>query len=144
MGVIIFYVITTYPKSLLIQNVVINTILLIAQVVILNIYFIIRKRKFLFLTKGLLGAGDLLFFCAITPLFHPINFLLFMVASNMVSLTAYFFIKRFKKNNSWDKIPLVSTFALCLIPLLWISAYSDFSIASVNHFIFNFYISANG
>src|SRR5688572_5588767 len=74
----------------LLLNVLINTLQLALLIVCVTGYYRVRKgiaAGTFFSTK--LGTGDLLFWMLSTPLFTPVNFILWMVYSLLFSLVAY-------------------------------------------------------
>lgn len=79
--------------------------------------YIRRKRKDSVL-KNYIGCGDLIFLCALTPVFSSVLFLRFLVISFTFSLVWWGIQVWFRKTKV--TIPLVTTVGLCYtIVLMW-------------------------
>lgn len=70
--------------SALLFNGGINTAFFILQLLILSMYFSIKRGKLINITKQYLGWGDVLFLIAITFCFSPLNYILFYISSLII------------------------------------------------------------
>ena len=87
---------------------------------LLLLYFLFRYGKEgLTNLKSQLGLGDVLFVLAITPLFIPQNFILFLTLSFAFALLIGGLMILIKK---WKTIPLCGLQSLCLISLYLINS----------------------
>jgi hypothetical protein len=92
-------------------NVLVNMLQLVLLIVCVTVYYRVRNgigAGNFFSTK--LGTGDLLFWILSTPLFTPVNFILWMVCSLLFSLVVY------------GCMLLVSTKRLATVPLAGLQA----------------------
>jgi hypothetical protein len=111
----------------LLQNMLLNTLQLTLLIACLTGYYRIRNgiaAGTFFSTK--LGTGDLLFWLVSTPLFNPVNFLLWMVASLLFSLVAHWFVL------------LVSGKKQLTVPLAGLQAVALIVILILNQCVFNY------
>jgi len=114
----LFFFIATYKLvSPMWQMIFINLSFLAVQLVFLTLYFSIKEMKMVNLTQDYLGWGDILLLAAFSLFFHPVNFMIFMVAALIGSLLLHLFLNhKYKDQNG---IPLVSYlgvfFALALL-----------------------------
>ena len=90
-----------YGGSVVINHIVLNILLLVYLGTGILLYLWIRHRRFTNPLRRHLGSGDLLFVLALTPLFAPKEFLVFLLAS-MVGGLAWWMV-----NDRKDSIPLV-------------------------------------
>jgi hypothetical protein len=65
---------------------------IILQFIILTIYFSIKYKRVINLFKSQIGIGDILFFVFLSLVFEPISFIVFMIASILISLLVYLFL----------------------------------------------------
>lgn len=83
------------------------------QLLGVSLYFSIKHRAWINVTKDYLGLGDVLFFLAITPLFAPLHFCCFFIGSLLLILIIigiyHLSIKRLKT------IPLAGAMSICLL-----------------------------
>lgn len=91
-----------------------NIIFLFFILIILNLYYSIKKRKFVNTIDSYIGSGDILFFVACAPLFSLANFIFFFTLGILFSLVLYLV---FRKIISSDDIPLAGFFS-CFTALL--------------------------
>ena len=77
-------------QQLPVRTVLLNSLLNVAffstQLVLISIYFSIKKWKISWILNRYLGLGDVLFLFAIIFLFHPVNYILFLVSGFAFSL----------------------------------------------------------
>lgn len=90
-----------YGGSAVVGRIVLNILLLAYLGTGILLYLWIRYRRFTNPLRRHLGSGDLLFVLALTPLFAPKEFLVFLLAS-MVGGLAWWMV-----NGREDSIPLV-------------------------------------
>lgn len=90
-----------YGGSAVINHIALNILLLVYLGVGILLYLWIRHRRFTNPLRRHLGSGDLLFVLALTPLFAPKEFLIFLLAS-MIGGLAWWMASSRK-----DSIPLV-------------------------------------
>lgn len=98
------------------NNAAFNMLFLILQYALLTIYFSIKHRQFINITKSYLGLGDVLFLVCCTGVFSPINFVVFYLLSTIVVILIHIVSQFFVKIN--PKIPLAGMQALTLIIVL--------------------------
>lgn len=65
----------------LLQNIGINSLFIVVNLLMVSLYFSAKERKWINIFKQHFGWGDFLFLLAITPIFSPLNFVLFFVIS---------------------------------------------------------------
>ncbi|NBG64763.1 hypothetical protein [Acidiluteibacter ferrifornacis] len=65
----------------IVKNVAISTLFVVVNLMIVSLYFSLKEKKWINIFKQHFGLGDFLFFLAITPVFSPLNFVLFFVIS---------------------------------------------------------------
>lgn len=75
-----------YGGSAVVNHIMLNIFLLAYLGVGILLYLWIRHRRFTNPLKRHLGSGDLLFVLALTPLFDPEKFLIFLLASMVGAL----------------------------------------------------------
>ncbi len=90
-----------YGGGAVVGRIVLNIFLLVYLGAGILLYLWIRHRRFTNPLRRHLGSGDLLFVLALTPLFAPKEFLIFLLAS-MVGGLAWWMV-----NGRKDSIPLV-------------------------------------
>ena len=122
---------TMLPSEDLATNTVWNLGFLLSQLLMLTVYFSIRQRGWVDITKDLLGWGDVLFLVCSSTFFSPVNYLLFYVFSLFAVLLLVLFY-RVTVKRKMSKIPLAgmqATIMGMLLILDWnatsINAYND-------------------
>lgn len=103
--------------ELLVKYSLINVGVILFQITCLTVYFSLRLNKFTDITKTHLGWGDILFFICISPLFSPVNFIVFLFTSTFIALLVMLVIKFFSGNKPVT-IPLAGILSLILVPLI--------------------------
>ena len=95
----------------------INFGFLFLQMVLLSAYFSVKNKRFINLTDGLLGLGDILFLLSITVYLSILNFLVFYIVSLVLVLVTWLLMQfvSAKKNN---EIPLAGMQAFIFIIIL--------------------------
>lgn len=116
-----------------------NAGFVLAQLLLVTLYFSIKNRHLTRITDGLIGWGDILFLFSITVFFSLLNFLAFYLLSLVLILLGWTCIRLLV--NTQDKaIPLAGLQALLFTGLLscdwWLK---DLSLASDMHLL-NFII----
>jgi hypothetical protein len=98
----------------LLHNIGYNLVFLIIVFSSLTLYFSVKNGRIVSLNKDYLGLGDILFLVAISAIFSPFNFCLFVVFSSMLVLIIALIYPSWRNN-----IPLAGLQALflCLILL---------------------------
>jgi hypothetical protein len=83
----------------------------------ITLYFSVKARKVINLTKGYFGWADILFLACLAVLFSPLNFLLFFHLSIFLMIVAVLLF-RIVKNKKFNSIPYAGMQALVLLVLL--------------------------
>ncbi len=98
-----------------------NLAFLLVQFAALSLYFSLKRKRWVNITRGLLGWGDILFILCLAFYFSLLNFLLFYISSLIVVLllTGLSFLMNKKAGK---KIPLAGMQAL-LFALLMITGW---------------------
>lgn len=73
-------------KEIIVNSPLLNAAFLTAQLILLTLYFSIKEKKLVNITKGLLGWGDILFLLCIAAYASPINFIIYHVLSLVIVL----------------------------------------------------------
>lgn len=105
-------ILNKYGSSQIVSLVLYNMGFLIATFLILILYMSIKNKAFLNPFKNYFGAGDLLFYLGVTPLFLIHNYLLFFILSMVFSIILFYIFKRVLKK---DTIPLAGYASLLLV-----------------------------
>lgn len=90
-----------------------NLLFLLVQLAAVNIYFSVKQRRWVNITDGMLGWGDILFLSTIAFYFPPHLFILFYLCSLLVVIIAWSLWKRFT-DSSTEQIPLAGLQSLFL------------------------------
>lgn len=119
LSITLFLINKEIPFLTIAENFIINNLLLILQLGILTVLFSFREKRWVNITNGYLGWGDILFFAAISPYFSPVSFVAFYCVSLLITLviTIPFFIK----TPQTFKIPLAGLQAITLTVLLTVN-----------------------
>jgi uncharacterized membrane protein len=102
------------------------------QVLLLWVYFAIKNKRPIDITKEYLGLGDLLFLLAIAFYLSPLNYVLFYIGSLVIVLVYALFLQMWlKKSNLQIPLAGLQAFMFAVILLLSIvnpnlKLYSDF------------------
>jgi len=86
------------------------------QLIILTIYFSLKKKRFVSIINNFLGLGDVLFLIAVAFLFLPVNFILFNITGFFFTLLIFSFAL-FGKSTHY-RIPLAGTLSFLLNVLI--------------------------
>jgi hypothetical protein len=98
------------------------------QLLGVSLYFSIKHRQWINVTKDYLGLGDVLFFLAITPLFAPLQFCSFFIGSLLFILVGAGIYHL--SINKLKTIPLAGAMSLCW--LLYMAFLSYYNLSSYN------------
>jgi len=104
-------------RDYLVEVLLINFMILGAQLLLLITYFSITRRRLVNLTGRYLGWGDILFLVAAMTLFSPVNFILYYTISLVVILAASALYKVLLKPVKFT-LPLAGGLALTLMILV--------------------------
>ena len=99
------------------------------QLLILTIYFSIKSRKPVNIINSWLGIGDVLLLAVLCVAFSPINYLIFYIASLLITIAGFIIYKVLFKGRS-ATIPLAGAMALVMIACL---VYQLFAAPSAFH-----------
>jgi hypothetical protein len=100
-----------------------NVAFLLVQLLLVTIYFSVKRGKMINITKGLLGWGDILFIVTMALYFPFINFIFFHVISLIVVLISWLiYIKLNSKRH--HHVPLAGLQAVSFALLLLISCWN--------------------
>ncbi|MBO9702119.1 MAG: hypothetical protein J7604_18060 [Sporocytophaga sp.] len=105
----------------LVENIGINSLFLLVQLVMVSLYFSLKNREWVNITKEYLGIGDVLFLFVITPLFTPVLYVMFYLISLFLIVVVAMLVKVIK--NYQKTIPLAGLQALLLSGLLLTDIY---------------------
>lgn len=108
--------------GIVLANISVNFSLLVFQLVLVYIVLHI-KHKLTTHKRGFIGLGDILLLTAITPLFSPIHYQLFLFIGCFIS---FIFWKVFNQN--MQSIPLAGLLSVFLIAVLVWARFMDYSI----------------
>ncbi len=110
----------TISWPVILQDGLCNLVFLILQLLVLSMYFSLKKKRWVNITAGYLGWGDILFLIAATVYFSPLNYFAFYLLSLIVVILLVLLSGKYKLDNY--KIPLAgwqSVFFLLLLLLEW-------------------------
>lgn len=95
------------------ENGLYNCLFLFVQMSVLTIYFSLKRKRWVNITKELLGWGDILFLLSVAFYFSPINYLIFYVSSlTFVLLLTGIFKRYYPARMTRFTIPLAGLQAL--------------------------------
>lgn len=98
----------------------VNTALIVLLLISLLLYYRLRQGSFKGVVNQKLGAGDIVFWIAITPLFSLFNFMLFFISSLVIVLIVM--MVRLARKQPVALIPLAGYQALVLAAIIIINA----------------------
>lgn len=101
----------------IVQSSLINLGFLLFQLVLVSIYFSLKKRTWVNITKNLLGWGDIFFLTAIIFYLSILNFIFFYLIS-LVFVLFFWLIWQLVVNKNTKHIPLAGMQALVLMCFL--------------------------
>lgn len=114
-----------YPLNKI--HVVANLLIIGIQLMGLTVYFSLKSRKLINLTKKFLGIGDILFFIPLCLLFTPENLVWFFVSSLIFTLLG-FLIQQFIFPSKKNTIPLAAWMSIALIIVFALSSFYSFNL----------------
>ncbi len=94
-----------------------NVIFIVFQLLLVTIWFSIKRRKITLLTTDLLGAGDLLFFLVIAFFLDPLIFITFYIVSLLLIAVGWLLWSLFSLANE-KTVPLAGLQAMLLSVVL--------------------------
>ena len=96
----------------------VNVVITFLEYGLLVLYTYVKENTVSVLNSKI-GLGDLLFLFAISPLFHPVFFILFEIVSLLITLIAVVFFQKLNK-----PIPLAGYLSLVLITYIIFTIFS--------------------
>lgn len=103
---------------------IINSVFLLLQLVLLSLYFMLRKKRLFIVFDKVIGWGDVFFLFILAGTFSELNFLLFLAAGYLLSLLAAIVIKGLDtKHDIVNNVPLAAMMAACYMVLLITDAW---------------------
>ncbi len=94
-----------------------NFFFLFIQLLLVKIYFSIRKSRIIKIADSYLGWGDILLFTVLCFSFSTFNFIIFYLFSLLIAVFSYIVNFYFRKNAS-KEIPLAGIVSVCTV--IWI------------------------
>lgn len=104
----------------------INSALMVFQFFLLQIYFSLREKKWVKLTHGYIGLGDILFFTCMAGTMSVIWFSWTFLGSLMFSLLTFSLLMAL--NIIGKRIPLVTGTAIFYLLFFWITWYQSINL----------------
>ncbi|PCJ87270.1 MAG: hypothetical protein COA57_04890 [Flavobacteriales bacterium] len=95
------------------QSFLLNLSFIVIQLLAVTVWFSLKNRALVNITKNHLGWGDILFFAVSALVFSPVNFLLFYIISLTLILTGFLLYKAFRPQAK--QIPLAGGMAAILM-----------------------------
>lgn len=120
---VIAYGLTESAWQVVFWNSLINSALVLTMTSVLYFLYFLKEKRVNGFFNTKLGMGDLLFWVAVTPLFSPLNYLLWLIFSMIISLVIYLvgrLIQPSKKE--LNKIPLAGIQAIVLLVIIFLNA----------------------
>ena len=108
-----------------VEVVLLNCCFILIQLAMLSLYFSIKEKKLVNITKNYLGWGDIVFWMVISLLFSTLNFILFTMVSLLFVMFILLVVHMVKNNNSLKIIPLAGLQAIALLVVLIGTVLSD-------------------
>lgn len=104
-----------------------------------TIYFSIKNRRIVNLSKGFIGWGDILFILSLGFLFSPLNFIIFYLVSLLVTIFATLILAWLNKIDR-NSIPLAGLQALMLLLLFTVNSVFHFANFSTDEWLVRFIV----
>ncbi len=111
------YFILKYSWQQTLENFIINFLILSFQLLLLNIFFSVKQKQWVFLPDNLLGWGDILFLPIVCVFFSPLNMLIYYVVSLML-ICLVFALIRIIFSPRENTVPLAGGLSLILAVFL--------------------------
>ena len=122
-----FLAVKSLPLSDILFSVVIIILFIFFQFTIIYLFSWVKFKKRINIFNSVFGLGDLLFLLMITPIFSPLNFILFFIASLIFTLLIFAILKGFNLLKA-KKIPLAGLQSLFLFLLILSQIFIKFSL----------------
>ena len=87
------------------ENLFFNSIFILLNLIIVLLYFSLKQKKLINIFQSHLGLGDILFFFSLSPIFAPINFMIFFVICLLI-IIVFSILYLFKTKSTNQSIPL--------------------------------------
>lgn len=104
-----------------------------------TIYFSIRNRRIVNISNGFIGWGDILFILSLGFLFSPLNFIIFYLASLLITIVATLILSWLNKIDR-NSVPLAGLQALLLLLLIIVNSIFQFANFSTDEWLVGFII----
>jgi hypothetical protein len=118
-----------YSIKLFSINLFINIGFISFQMLIILLYFRLKYKGFSGVFQKAFGIGDLLFFIMITPLFSPLNYIAFFIASMFFSLLIFILLTKMKLYKN-SKIPLAGFQSIFLVIIICLGYFLNWNFYS--------------
>lgn len=105
----------TYYK--IIKSAFVNTILLLIQFVVVQLYFTIKTRRYTFIVNKMIGFGDILFLLMLTLFLPSLLFFPFLSSALSMSIIVHVLARKYIRNYT-RAVPLAGYISLCSIPVV--------------------------
>lgn len=102
-----------------------NLLFIAIQLAGITLYFSLKHRQWVNVTKDYLGWGDILFFIAISPLFSPLQFCCFFIGALLLTLIGVGVYR--VCIGSVATIPLAGAMCINLLGYCFLRSYCGFS-----------------
>ncbi|MCJ8212042.1 hypothetical protein MUY27_20160 [Mucilaginibacter sp. RS28] len=102
--------------STMLYAVVFNVLFLLVQFLLVSVYFSLKHKQWVNLTRGMFNWGDIFFILVVACYLSTVNFIAFYISSLLVSLLAWLLVvRRYARNK--NHIPLAGLQALFFVVL---------------------------
>lgn len=108
-------------------NTMFNALFILFQISIIYLFTWIKFKKKKNIFKSVFGLGDLLFLLMIIPLFSPLNFVIFFIASIIFTLFVYTILRSIKIYKK-QRVPLAGLQSLFLFIVLISQIFIKFNL----------------
>ncbi|OFX83095.1 MAG: hypothetical protein A2W99_13335 [Bacteroidetes bacterium GWF2_33_16] len=106
-----------------------NMVFLAFQFIIITLYFTIKNKQLVNITKNYLGIGDMLFFIFLAISFEPVHFILFFTTSLLTILLIFALLKAFRLFTN-SQIPLAGGISILYLVLLVVTTFFNYDLYS--------------
>lgn len=112
-----------------------NAIFFAVQLVLIFLFYLVKRRQFVNVINTYLGFGDILLILAICPAFSPVNFILFYLLGLILTLIVYFGLSLLI-NHQGREIPLAGVLSIALVIVIFLKYLKhDFNPFNDNYFL---------
>jgi len=104
-------------------NVLQNSLFTLLQMLLVTMYYSVRRGEIVFIVNNYIGVGDILFLLAISPLFDLPLFIVFNIVTVGLALIIYG-LKTESEGGKKFEVPFAGILSVCLIVILtasWLS-----------------------